>query len=227
MPTEQLINLTSLVIAAVSLIVSIIALRISQKVVIYTSREFLPDIEWRVDDLDGLQLINKSRKIFTVLQVGFLKIETVGFERRDRPGYVQIPFVVHSLMRGDWMGASTIHMNNINASACAHICPYDPKMIESVRDTTPHFAGPDSPIFYLPSLQSECYLIEILYANRFQETKTIYFKKQHVHGSGYHQTVITSEEFARWVKRSDIPVFTNVDQLWQYALDNYHYDHNF
>lgn len=67
MTTEQLINLTSLVVALVSLVVSIVALRISQKVVVYTSREFLPDIEWNIDYNEHLHLKNKSKKLFTII----------------------------------------------------------------------------------------------------------------------------------------------------------------
>lgn len=226
MTTEQFINLTSLVVALVSLVVSIVALRISQKVVVYTSREFLPDIAWNIDENEHLHLKNKSKKLFTILQVAFLKIESIGFERSDNVGFVQVPFIVLSLKRGDWMGASKITINSDNAFACAYICPYDPNMLVAIREKIKVLPEADSLIRYLPSLQSVYYLIEIIYTNRFNETKSIYLKKQHIHGSGFNDTVITSEEFETLLKISDIPSFDNANQLWNYILDNYHHVYN-
>ncbi|WP_295232384.1 hypothetical protein [Sediminibacterium sp.] len=226
MTTEQLINLTSLVVALVSLVVSIVALRISQKVVVYTSREFLPDIAWNIDSNERLHLNNKSKKLFTIQQVAFLKIESIGFERRDKVGYVQVPFIVLSLMRGDWKGISKFTMNSHNAFACAYVCPYDSNMLDAIREKIKVSPEADSLIRYLPSLQSVYYLIEIIYTNRFNETKSLYLKKQHIHGSGYHDSVITVEEFETLLKRSDIPSFDNANQLWNYILENHHYVYN-
>jgi hypothetical protein len=227
MTTEQFINLTSLVVALVSLVFSIVALRISQKVVVYTSREFLPDIDWNIDINEQLHLNNKSKKLFTIQQLAFLKIESIGFERRDKNGYVQVPFIVLSLMRGDWMGASKFTMNIHNALACAYLCSYDPSMLEAIREKIQVSPEADSLIRYLPSLQSAYYLIEIIYTNRFNETKSLYLKKQHIHGSGYHDTVITNEEFETLLKRSDIPSFENANQLWNYILENHHHNYDF
>ncbi|MFZ2782970.1 MAG: hypothetical protein WAZ36_01125 [Sediminibacterium sp.] len=219
--------MTSLVVALVSLVVSVVALRISQKVVVYTSREYLPDIAWTIDRNDHLHLKNKSKKLFTILQVAFLKIEIIGFERRDKVGYVQVPFIVLSLMRGDWMGASKITMNSDIASACAYVCAYDPDMLETIREKIQELPDTDSFIRYMPSLQSVCYLTEIIYTNRFNETKSLYLKKQHIHGSGYHHTVITAEEFEARLKKSDIPAFDNANLLWTYILENHHHLYSF
>lgn len=100
-------------------------------------------------------------------------------------------------------------------------------MLDVIRERIQFPAKADSFIHYLPSMQSVCYLVEIIYTNRFNETRSLFLKKQHINGSGYHDTVITSEEFETWLKKSDIPVFGNTNQLWNYILENHHHNYNF
>lgn len=227
MNQDLILNVVSLLIALLSLIISVIALKISQRVLVYSSRDYLPTLEWSIDDnSDVLTIQNKSYQLFTILQVAFLKIESVGFELNDSDQYIQVPFVVGSLLKGDLMAEKRITVGHHNSFAYAYLKPYSPKLVQEFKDIAPITQDFGSDYMYIPSLQSLCYLIEIYYIDRFQETKQIYLKKQHIHGLGFQQAMIGEDEFQTKLKQSSIPNFDNVSQLLDYSLAKHCYKYS-
>lgn len=224
MNQELILTTVSLLIALLSLIISVIALRVSQRVLVYSSRDYLPSLEWSIDETTNVLTINnKSHKLFTIQQAAILKIEIVGFELRDRDQYIQVPFLVDSLLRGDLKDYKKVTIGHHNTFAYAYLKPYSSKLVQEFKDIAPVTQDIGSDYVYLPSLQSICYLIEVYYNDRFQETKKMYMKKQHIHGLGFQQTMISEEQFYTILKQSDIPSFDHISQLLDYGLEKYRY----
>jgi hypothetical protein len=218
---EIAFSLISLLIAIVSLIVAVVALNISKSVLKYTSREFLPELEWDVDTNDSLFLQNKSINLFKILQVGLIKINYHGYEDQEKRATIQVPLITVSLLRNDLQNASKITISKDTAFACAYICPYDPHKITFLENKIRSFINQNKTKIYLPSLQSVTYLIEVIYTNTFKENKTIYLMKRHYHGSGYNHSLISEEKFSKLLQQANIPAFEDSEIFWEYVSNKY------
>lgn len=218
---ELFFNLTSLIIAVTSLIISLIALKISKEFLRYSSREYVPHIDWNIDDKDVLALHNKSDKLFTLLQIAFIKINFFGFEEPSVRLTTKIPFITISQMRNDLQNQSKVLITRNNAFACAYVCPYPQEKVNYVKNKIAGFKKYNESKKYIPSLQSVTYLVEIVYSNKFKETKTMYCMKKHFHGSGYHHTQIQQEEFFNILHHADIPKIDDDEELWDFVGSKY------
>ena len=95
MAFDSLIAAASLLASVVSLIVAIIALRISNRAYIFSSKDYIPEIDLDIDtDADRVTIVNKSGKLFKIEIVHFAKIELNGFEWSDET--YQFPFITQS-----------------------------------------------------------------------------------------------------------------------------------
>jgi hypothetical protein len=96
-PINNLINIVSLLIALSSLAVALVALKIARKTFIYSSKDFTPDINFRILEDESLEIINNSNDLCKIDYVNYIKIRTIGFEDFENNSIVEIPFITKSL----------------------------------------------------------------------------------------------------------------------------------
>lgn len=224
-PLENISNIIALLIAATSLLISIIALKIAQRTFIYSSKDYIPKINFTILENDTLEIINRSNKLYNIEYINFLKTETIGFEDRENNTIVEIPFIVKSIMYR-WIkkaGKTKKVIINSNLSGpCAYICPYDIRMVNLIKSKIDLTYSTDSKKGYtLPSLQSHSYIIEIGYTNSFLERKSLIFLQEHIHGYGYDKKKIGEEMLNQILNKLNIPKYKNIDELWNYLIKKY------
>lgn len=219
---ETAVNITSLIVALVSLFIAIGAYIISKQTLIYTSREFLPQIEWDIDNKGVLRLKNLSAGLFEIIRVGLVKIDYFGYEDMEKQQTVHIPLVTESRQSAEVGSQKKIIISPETAFACCYICPYPEDKISFVSNKIENFYNNESSTkLALPYLRSVIYLIEIAYKNKFRETKTLHYKKQHFHGSGFFNSTITDEAFAKFLQLAQIPKFQDNNMLWEYLVKKF------
>ena len=219
-------SIAGLLIALVSLIISVIALKISRKVYVFSSKDYIPEIEYSINDDDELTVINKSKDLFTMKNLSFIKIITIGFEDSKNQTYTQIPFITRSRLWWWFDNSQKVFLDKNERGACAyHICPYDENIVKNVYNRAYEEYKIDSEKGYaLPSLQGVKYILEIVYDNSFQERKSVIFVKEHVHSYGYDYSKISEEQLGDILKKSNIPKFDDFEELWEYLLKTYTYN---
>lgn len=222
---ETISTLTSLIIAVISLVISLIALKVSQRTYLFSSKEYPPDIHFEISDRDDLTIIHKSADLFSIDTINFLKFRTIGYEDYETDSVVQVSFIIKSDSH-HWIArrgrAKRLKIKADQGGACAYICQYDSDMVNAFRKRVDkEYSISADHGFAPPSLQSQSYVIEVIYTDNFQERKSVIYLKQHLHGYGYDKLKITEERFDAMLKRSDIPKFQTLEELWTYINENY------
>ena len=222
---EAISTLVSLLIAVISLVISLIALKVSQRTYLFSSKEYPPDIQFEINDKDDLTIIHNSTDLFSINTINFLKFRTIGYEDHDTDSVVQVSFIVKSDSH-HWIEhesrAKRVKIKADQGGACAYICQYDSEMVKAFREKIDQkypFGGEHG--FAPPSLQSRSYVVEVIYTDKFQERKSAIYLMQHLHGYGYDKLKITEDRFDALLKRSDIPKFQTLEELWTYVNKNY------
>lgn len=221
---ENISTLTSLVIAVVSLLISLVALRVSRKTYIFSSKDYPPDIRYTIDRNDKLTVLHKSNDLFAIDAIHYLKIRTVGYEDRANKLIIQASFVMNSLtwrwIKREGRAKKTI-INPDAGGPCAYICPYDHTMVEKLQaEFDKSLYSKVESGYALPSLQSQYYIVEVIYTDAFQERKTAIYVQQHVHGHGYDKIKISEEALRARLSDVNIPKFSTQDELLHYVRKN-------
>lgn len=222
---ESISTFVSLVIAIVSLIISVIALRISERTYIFSSKDYTPNIQFSIDENDNIELTNISSDLFSIDMINFLKIKIVGYEDYESKVIVEIPYVDNSLLY-QWIDddgkAEKVIIKSKTPGPCAYICKYDESLIKSIEAKIDSLYSIGSERGYaLPSLQSQFYILEVVYTDNFQERKSVVYLQEHIHGFGYDKTKIQETEFNEILNRVNLPKFKDGNELWDYVTHKY------
>lgn len=221
---EWFVNFTSLIIALVSLLVSILALRISKRLYFFASQDYKPEIDYNIED-DRLEIINKSNDLFIIKNVNFLKLQTLGFYDNKKRRVIQITFIINSSSYSKINikeKEKKLQFSFDTSAPCAYLCPYDNEIIKLLRERIQERYGLGSKKGYaMPSLQSICYLVEIVYRNKFQDADRLFFQYKHLHGYGFEKFKIKENEYEKILATVNIPAFKTIDDLWDFLLEDY------
>lgn len=226
------VALSSLVVSVAALVISVVALRISKEVVVYSSKDYEPQIDLAIRDEDNeweVTVTNRSKKLFTLVSVSFIKVRTKGYEDYESNTVVRFPLLVESKYFRYIEGRSKAVINKDSPGPCAfQQCPINEKFVKEIEQKInkeyfePFINGEENRRGYaFPSFQSVGYYVVVTYENKFKELKNAYFNKQHCHGTGYVSMKVTNEEVEDILRYIDIPKFEEFSSLWGYLVDRY------
>lgn len=208
-------SLTTWLMAFASLILSVAAFLLSKRVLILTSRSYVPLLEVNITDNNEVEIKNKDHDLFTIIQAGYLRVDTFGIEDNEKKEYIHIPVVTESRLRNDLPNEKSITLNAQTAHACAYICPVNAETVKFIEDRVYNCKNLNPHWSTYPSFRSVIHYVEILYKNRHQEQKTLILKKKHYHGSGYLQTTIEENEFEKALQNLHISKDLTNEQIWE------------
>lgn len=222
---NSFITLISFLIALVSLLVAINSLFVSEKVYLFSSKDYQPEFEFEFIE-NGLNLVNKNTDLYAIEDINILKIEELGFFENDKSTYILVPFITTSYSEYVYDNSALNESYKINfseASACAYICKFDETIFSQIQSKIKKECGIDSKkCFEAPSLEETYYLVDIGYSDKFNNYKNIRYKYVHSHGYGeWHKIKITDAEFDNILKQADVKKFSNFDEQWKYLENNY------
>ena len=221
---KEFTDVLSFVIAFSSLIIALVALKIARKTFLYSSKDYLPVVNFKILKEESIEIVNNSPDLYKIDYINYIKINTLGFEDYYNGFIVEIPFIVKSIQYGlieKIEGKKTV-FNFDSAGPCAYICPYNAHMINSVRQKIAENYSMESKKGYaLPSLQGVLYIIEIVFSNNFLERDSLIFKQEHMHGLGFDKTKISTETLNGILTKSNIPKFEDPDKLWSYIIKRF------
>jgi hypothetical protein len=221
---KEFTDVLSFVIAFSSLIIALVALKIARKTFLYSSKDYLPVVNFKILKEESIEIVNNSPDLYKIDYINYIKINTLGFEDYNNGFIVEIPFIVKSIQYGlieKIEGKKTV-FNFDSAGPCAYICPYNAHMINSVRQKIAENYSMESKKGYaLPSLQGVLYIIEIVFSNNFLERDSLIFKQEHMHGLGFDKTKISTETLNGILTKSNIPKFEDPDKLWSYIIKRF------
>lgn len=222
---DKLINFTSLTIAVVSLIISIVALKIAQQTLELSSKDFVPQFKYSFHENGDIEIINPNSDLFAVEFVDIIEIKTIGVEERIRKGYIEIPFVTRSLLfrkfNHEKFGENIIIKQNATGP-CSYICEYDKTLISELKSKFEKEYNLESDKGFMPpSLQGKSTFVEVYYMNKNKIRNSVIFERTFLNGYGYDELIIPNEEFDQIVKKANIPKFDNVNELWDFVCENY------
>jgi hypothetical protein len=221
-----ILNITSWLVAIVSLIIAIVSLRISKRVMILSSRDYVPLIDVDINDENELSIINKDNDLFRVVQVGHIRVDMFGFDDRNQNQAIRIPLVTHSRLRNDFRNETEIIIKSNTSHACAYLSPLPQKEVVEINQRINHCERENSNWYTLPSHRSVIHYVEVICLNKFQEQKAIYLKKKHYHGSGYHQASISEGQFENALSYMEIPEKLSGEELWQHLIQRFRYSYD-
>jgi hypothetical protein len=221
---KEFTDVLSFVIAFSSLIIALVALKIARKTFLYSSKDYLPVVNFKILKEESIEIVNNSPDLYKIDYINYIKINTLGFEDYNNGFIVEIPFIVKSIQYGlieKIEGKKTV-FNFDSAGPCAYICPYNAHMTNSVRQKIAENYSMESKKGYaLPSLQGVLYIIEIVFSNNFLERDSLIFKQEHMHGLGFDKTKISTETLNGILTKSNIPKFEDPDKLWSYIIKRF------
>ena len=220
---DLIFNLTSAIIALVSLVISVVALKIARETFLFSSKDFIPIVDFDFKDED-LIIYNRSRKHFEVVNISLLLVEKIGFYETDVNTMVQMPFLTRSVS-DSWFERTgrdkkVIKIPADQVGACAFgICPYDPKLVKEIRSmqSSLHEHG----IYAAPHLQGRYYVVNLLFKDRFLDSKSTTFVYEHFHGYGYAKRKIDENILEAVLAEINIPKFATSKELWDYMITKY------
>ena len=222
---NELTTLLSLLIAFISLVISLVALKIARKTFAYSSKDFIPDIKFKILKDESIEVVNNSTELCQIDYVNYIKIRTFGFEDYFSNSIVEIPFVVNSIQYGLIEKIGKIKRFSFNFDSvgpCAYLCRYDEGLVKELQEKISDCYSLDSKRGYaLPSLQSLLYIIEVVYSNNLLERNSLIYKQEYMHGLGFDITKINSEMLNRILNKSNIPKFKDPEKLWSYILKRF------
>lgn len=218
---NELTTILSLIIALISLAISLVALKISRKTFIYSSKDYIPDISFKILNDDSIEIVNNSNDLYQIDFVNYIKIRTLGFEDYNRNAVIEIPYIENSIQYGviDEIGKiKRISFNFDSVGPCAYLCAYDKESVKKLQSKISHYYSIRSKRGYaLPSLQGLMYIIEIVYSNSFLKRNSLIYKQEHMHGLGFDKTKISAKMLNRILIKSNIPKFKDPDKMWNYV----------
>lgn len=222
---DKVINFTSLLIAGISLIISLIALKIAQKTFLYSSKDYIPDISFSILNNEQIRIINQSNDLYNIDYINILKFKNLGFENYENRTIVEFSFIEKSKMFS-WIEDDLENgdlLLNLNApTPCAYNCQYDSIMIENIKNRIDSIYSFDSKKGYaLPSLQGHSYIVEIVYTDKFLDRKSIIFLNEFILGYGYDKIKIDDKTLNQMVNKSNLPKFKNASKALDYIIKNY------
>lgn len=221
---KEFTDAISLIIAFSSLVIALVALKIARKTFVYSSKDYIPDVNFKILKEESIEIVNNSPDLYKIDYINYIKISTLGFEDYKNGFIVEIPFIVKSIQYGlieKIEGKKTV-FNFDSAGPCAYICPYNDQMVNNVRGKIVDNYSMGSKIGYaLPSLQGVLYIVEIVFSNNFLERDSMIFKQEHMHGLGFDKTKISRETLNGILTKSNIPKLENTDELWSYIIKRF------
>lgn len=225
---NDLSTIISLIISLVSLIISIVALKISKDVVVYSSKDYEPQLIVTINEDDEVKVINNSTKLFSIIDMSLIRVKTVGFEDFEKKVVVRMPLLIISKFCPNINGKKKAIINSNSVGPCAfQQCPIDITLIKQIEDKIqleymqPFLNGQEGRGYAYPSFQSDTYYLVVTYENRFQERKQVYYNKQHYHGTGYINSKVSYESLEAFLKYIEIPKIEDFDTLWNYLYNKY------
>ncbi len=225
---NDVVGAGSFLVSLVALIISVVALRISREVVVYSSKDYEPQLEVTINDDSKAKVINRSKKLFKLVDVSLIEVRTVGFEDFENKIVVQMPLLVLSKRCPHIDGKSKVLINEDSPGPCAfQQCPINKDFVKRIDEKiheeymVPFLEGDNQKGYAYPSFQSVTYYVVVTYENKFHERKNAYFNKQHYHGSGYVDSKVSYEDLEAFLKYIDTPKFENFDLLWNHLIERY------
>ena len=223
---DNITILVSLIVALISLVISIVALRISKRTFLYSTKDYIPDLTYSIDDNDSVTIINQSRKIFKIDYINFLKIRIIGFEDYIGKATVEIPIIEESLVFR-WLKKKgrdkKIKFDKNSIGPCAYgLCPYEKELVAALNGKIENnYSANSNKGYRTPGLQGLKYILEIVYTDPFKERKSLIFMKNHLHGYGFDNSRISSKELSAILDYIRIPKFDSLKGLWKYSKEKY------
>lgn len=225
---SDLIGIVSLLVSVIALILSIVALNISREVVVYSSKDYEPQLDVTIDDNSEVTVINRSKKLFKLISVSFIEVKTVGYEDNEQGIVVRMPLLIKSKHCPYIEGQRRVFITEETIGPCAfQLCPIKKEFVKNIDDKIykeylePFVNGESQKGYAYPSFQSIGFYVVVTYENKFQEHKNAYFNKQHYHGSGYVNSKVSYEQLENYLKYIDTPKFEDFDSLWNYMVERY------
>ena len=228
---SSILNISFLAIALVSLVISVVALKIAQKTLDLSSISYIPQFEFSFKENDEIQIINPNDDLFKVDFINLIEIKTIGIEHYALNGFIEIPFITKSVVIRNFNNNKFKRTINIKPNfngPCAYFCACDETILKTFEDKAKKEFSIDSKKGYmLPSLQSKTLFIEIYYSNKNKERKSIILKRTFIHGGGgYDETIISSEALDSILNNAVHPKFENVGDFEKYAFKKYYKSFN-
>lgn len=220
-----LLILISLLIALASMVIAINSLLISERVYIFASKDYLPEIEFQLKD-SGIILINKSNDIFSIEDINILEISQLWYLKDKESVYLQIPLITYSyweyIYEYDWKKRK-FEINFDDVFGCAYSCPFDKNNLKQIQNKIYEECGlNEEHCFIPPYLEEPFYIINVWYIDKFNNHKNINFKYLHIHWIGeFKKLQITDNEFNEILKETNIPKFNTFEEQRKYIIDNY------
>jgi hypothetical protein len=238
------VNLSELIISLIALLVSINALKVTQRVYILTSKEYLPQLQFETSDQD-IKIINITSDIFEINEdIQFMKIEELNFVHHEPKNMwpVNLTLVINSLRTrmkespGKYGKEYYFKTNIYPGWGLSN--PDDPNSGYVFRFPWDFHIQPIVISVYnsiLSKVISECpyyskntyYLVQIKYADKFHNIKTIYYKCSFPSNTNSFLGAEMLEEgefnkvFSSLITNSVLPKTENLDELWDYLVKTY------
>lgn len=215
---EILATAASLFTSLAAFIVSIVALRLASKTYLHSSKDYVPEADFKIKADGTIEVTNKSNDLFKIQMLNLLEVKQVGFEDKASQSLKQIKLITKSLAYR-WLQKQgrkrKIKISLNTPGPCAYNrCPYDQNLVRDLENLL-YSMDPDK-AYALPSLQSILYVVEFLYSNKFQEIKSAIFVYEHYHGYGYEKRMISGTDINRLLIETDVPHFDNAEGLLDY-----------
>lgn len=223
---DNITILVSLIVALISLLISVVALKISKRTFLYSTKDYIPDLTYTIDENDSVTIRNQSRKIFKIDYINFLKIRIIGFEDYVEQATVEIPIIEESLtfrwLKKDGRDKKIEFDKNASGPCAYGLCSYDRELVVGLNNKIEKDYSPNSKKGYrTPGLQGLKYILEIVYTDPFKERKSLIFQKNHLHGYGFDDSRISDKELEETLEYIKIPKFDSLKKLWKYSKEKY------
>ncbi len=212
-------NLSQILLALLSLIVSIVALFISYDAIILSSQSITPRINFELKE-NGLKIQNKDVRIFDLYIVSLVEINTLGFWDSVRNGEVIIPFIKESHVYGDGLFNEPLPKNNFFLFTDSELIvkkAFDATLYDELNKYINENYSLQSELGYAaPVYFKQRYYLSLVYINKFNELKKVNYVQTHIHGGGYLRQMISEEEYNLAINSTQHPIFKSIQDYMDY-----------
>ncbi|WKL00523.1 hypothetical protein Q0F98_26295 [Paenibacillus amylolyticus] len=219
------IETISLLMVIVSLLVAINSLVVSKKVYLLASKDYIPNIDFRIND-KSITVTNKTNDIFSISEINYIDIEKGGYEEFNTGNYVQIPLIRESIsnyINVDEGKREEYIVDFDEPHPAADILPLSEEIINKTYEKLERdYSLENREASALPYLFEGSKIIEIVYDDAFHNSKRIIYKYYHIHGIGdFRKEVISDEQKKQILDEAMMPEFDDFNKFWAYATQKY------